>query len=301
MKKIITFITILLGSVIVFNACQKNKATNNNSTIPSGYNKNASQLVENTSYTIELYTKTKDFYVGYNNIYIAIKNTTTNEYVQNAGITIRPYMPKMPMMGMAMPCNNPTSQNADNNLFACGADFTMASNANDPMTGLWNLEVKAKLPDMADSIKAICSFNVPDTRQSISATKSVNAIGNSSVEVFANTLAINGQNYRVDMVAPREFLTGPQPTEIRIFQKIGSGATAYWKAINNESLKINNLTSNMPDMDHPPSTNNQNFEFNTKNGAYKGTINFTMTGLWDISYSLTDGTNIVNGVFTIIL
>ena len=132
MKNKINFIAIIiLIGILGMTACKKEETTK---VEPSD-----KLLVADVSagdYNVKMYAK-DSLFVGYNNLYFKIRNTRTNEDVEQATLILNPKM-DMGSMNHSSPFENPDGQ-AHDGYHEGAVVFIMPSSA-----GLWSLNVNIK-------------------------------------------------------------------------------------------------------------------------------------------------------------
>ncbi|MBC8051788.1 MAG: FixH family protein [Sphingobacteriaceae bacterium] len=262
--KTLTLYAIAITMAMAVISCKKNDQTDPESKtellkIANGYALGAAAKVE-------LYAKT-DLKTGFNEIYVAVFDSISGSRINSGEIALKPIM-QMLMNGAAMshsaPSENPESAQAINGLFPAAAVFTMPSSGE---SGKWFIEVTVKNNTNNKQGKASIPVSVSDGTEP---------------RVLTVTSLINSEKYIVSYIEPITPKVGVNDFEILINRKT-DGMT--YPPANNLSVQI---TPEMPDMGHG-SPNNINPVF-IKNGHYKGKVNFTMTGLWEINLTLKDET-----------
>lgn len=208
-----------------------------------------------TQYTsgmkVNLYSDTILF-VGYNNIYIEVKDSATGSLVNDAHIELLPMM-NMGMMNHSCPYDNPASTNSVNGKFPCDVVFIMPSTA-----GNWTLETNVH--NHANNEKGSVIFPLTVTEPMYSVLKSK---------------TVNGSTYFVSMIEPSKPVIGINNFIIKVNKSV------TMMDFPNDSSYTYSIYPWMPSMGHS-SPNNVNPVYTTK-GMYDGDVNFTMTGDWRIT------------------
>ena len=250
---------IISFSTILNTGCKKDTATEViNPTV--GYKKLASGYAIGAAAKVEIWA-TDSFFTGYNKLYIALLDSTTNTYLEDAHIMLTP---TMQMMGMShsAPYEDPTSEIAVNKLFPCSVTFIMSS-----MGGTWTLDVQAHNHKIDKEGTATFTINVKDPTYK---------------KLFSFTsLADNSSKYFVGLVPPTTPIVGINDFEFVVYKK---QTMTDFPA---DSSLTATFVPTMPTMGHS-SPNNVN-PVHIGNGHYKGKMNFTMTGLWQLNTTFHSG------------
>jgi len=200
-------------------------------------------------------------YCAYNNLFIELRDSASNEVISNAEITL---LPQMEMMGHAAPFENPSSA-AVNGLFPCAVVFQMPADMG------WTLDVTAK--DLTTNNEGTARIAFAVKNPTLTRTKVFTALN-------------DGSKIVISYVQPQEPKVGMNDFEI----------TLHWKETMMSFPPAENYTveiePEMPYMGHG-SPNNVN-PVHTGNGHYKGQVNFTMTGEWNINLRIMDGSEAVD-------
>lgn len=206
---------------------------------------------------VELYA-TKALFTGYNSLYLALYDSSSNQRIENAQISLMPIM-DMGTMKHACPVQNPSST-ATEKLFACGVVFIMPSGS----MGSWSLTVNVGLNGKQGKLTLPVTITDPvQSRLRSFVSKADNA------------------KYFVALLQPQNPKVGVNDMEIAIYK-----AQTMMSYPADSSLTVS-LTPEMPTMGHG-SPNNID-PVHTGNGHYKGKVNFTMTGLWYLNLGFKAG------------
>ena len=212
----------------------------------------------------------ESLFTGYNQLYLALYDSSTNSVTTESNIDIRPIM-QMAAMAHSCPVENPESE-ATEKLFPAAVLFTMPSGH----MGSWKLEVRISDDLKGLSGKAVLDIDVKETTPS-------------QVISFQ---ASSGEKYYLSYRFPEKQKVGINDFEVIAY------TTADGEFIPAENLSII-LMPEMPSMNHG-SPNNENPVHNA-NGHYKGKANFTMTGEWRLHLWLSDGTTVLGNKYFDIL
>ena len=252
---------LLIAAIITFfTACEKD--TPAEITDPKASLIKISEAYATGSATkVELWSKS-ELSTGYQNLFIALYDSASGKPVNRSAIQIIPMM-EMNMNGTkyshSAPSENPVSLDSDNSLFQCAAVFTMPSTDE---SGKWKMTVMVKNEGQTKSGKADMPIQVKQSQP----------------ERVKSITTVNGSKIIIAYVSPSSPKVGVNDFEIAIFNKQDM---MTFPAENNYSIS---MTPEMPSMGHG-SPNNINPTL-TKNGHYKGKVNFTMTGDWRVNLEL---------------
>jgi len=212
---------------------------------------------------VELWAE-KELSTGYQKLFAAVYDSVSNQSITKAAVAIMPMM-EMNMDGHSMshsaPFENPESSEAENSLFPCAAVFIMPSTGE---SGKWRLEVSVKKEGQPKAGKAILPLQVKQ----------------SDPEQVKTITAADGSKLTVSYILSKPKV-GINDIEITIHNRqdmMNFPPAADYTIV---------MEPEMPSMGHG-SPNNVN-PVHSKNGHYKGKVNFTMTGDWRINLELNKG------------
>jgi hypothetical protein len=260
MKKV-SFSILIPAIILFFIGCTKNSDAPVNPTI--NYIRLVSGYATGAATKVAIFAGDSAF-TGYNQLYIALYDSATNNYVDNAQIALSPVM-NMTNMSHAAPYENPVSTTATSHLFPCSVTFIMASMSG----GTWTLTVNIK--------------NL-STNKSGTVTLTVNVKEPSTAKLFS--FISNTTSYFVGFIPPAKPIIGINDFEFVVYKK---QSMMMFPA---DSSLIATFVPTMPTMGHGSPNNVQ--PTHVGNGHYKGKVNFTMTGLWRMSMSFNSGTALVD-------
>ena len=229
------------------------------------YTKQAEGYATGAAARVELYSQESALYSGYNKFYIAVYDSVTGNRITKANIQIMPMMDMGTMMHSA-PYESPSSADAVNQLFPCSAVFIMSS-----VAGSWTLKL---------------TIQIPETNKTGAITIPVTVAEPAKAKVKSFTAAHNGASYFVALLSPTDCKVGINDMELAIYKRASMMSFPA-----DSSLSVL-LTPEMPTMGHG-SPNNVN-PVHTGNGHYKGKVNFTMTGLWNLNLDFMSGTAVAD-------
>lgn len=258
MKKIF-FIAIVLA-VSILSSCKKD-STIEIEDPKKNLIKIADAFAIGSATKVELWSGTA-LNTGYQKLYIALSDSASGKALSRSSVQILPMM-DMDMNGVktshSAPLENPESMDADNTLFPCAAVFTMPSTGE---SGKWRMIVMVKKEGQTKYGKAEMAIQVKQSQP----------------ERVKNMTAADGSKIIIAYISPSSPKVGVNDFEIAVFKKLDM---MTFSADDNYSII---MTPEMPSMGHG-SPNNVNPAL-TKNGHYKGKVNFTMTGDWRINLVL---------------
>ena len=258
MKKILFLVLALAGTIL--SSCQKDSDI-----IIEDQKKNLIKIADafaiGSGAKVELWSGT-ELNTGYQKLYIALSDSASGKAISRSSVQILPMM-EMDMNGAKMshsaPLENPESMDADNTLFPCAAVFTMPSSGE---SGKWRMIVMVKKEGQTKYGKAEMAIQVKQSQP----------------ERVKTITAADGSKLTIAYISPSSPKVGVNDFEIAVFKKQDMMAFPA-----EDSYSIT-MTPEMPSMGHG-SPNNVNPTL-TKNGHYKGKVNFTMTGDWRINLVL---------------
>jgi len=258
MKKILFIVLAFAGTIL--SSCQKDSEI----IIEDPKNnliKIADAFAIGSATKVELWSGT-ELNTGYQKLYVALTDSASGKALNRSSVQIQPMM-DMDMNGTKMshsaPIENPESMDASNTLFPCAAVFTMPSTGE---SGKWRMIVMVKKEGQTKYGKAEMAIQVKQSQP----------------ERVKTITAADGSKLTIAYINPASPKVGVNDFEIAVFKKQDM---MNFPAEDNYSIT---MTPEMPSMGHG-SPNNVNPTL-TKNGHYKGKVNFTMTGDWRINLVL---------------
>lgn len=257
MKKLYAFVFLLA----ILTACKKDVDNKNITDPKEGLQKISEAYAPGVSTKIELWAKSS-LTTGYNQLFVALYDSVSNQTVTKAEVRVLPVM-DMEMNGMHMshstPSVQPESDRAENTLFPFAAVFTMPGNIDQ---NKWSLELTIKR----------------DGQNKTGTARLAAEVGPSSPERVKMLTTAEGDKLVVAYFFTINPKIGINELEMIIYRQ--QDKMSFLPADN----YLLTITPEMPAMGHG-SPNNVNPVY-TKNGYYKGKVNFTMTGDWRINLEL---------------
>ena len=202
---------------------------------------------------------TDQLMTGYNNIYVALYDSATGTPVTDAHVSFMPMMDMGTMMHSS-PYESPTGELVENKWFKGAVVFIMPSSAMTP----WSLEVHVhnhQAPGMPEGMAKFMPLTVNDNP-----TK------------YKSIQAADGSRLYLSYVMPSSPVVGINDFEFTLHRR---NSMMSYPA---DSSYTCDIYPWMPSMGHG-SPNNVNPVHNYM-GHYKGKVNFTMTGDWQIKVYL---------------
>ena len=259
MKTIPVLLIVLLGTL--FTSCDNNddpttEETNPRKTI-------AANNSEDDYFQVELMAD-GPLYVGYNKLYLAVKETTSDEPVPMAAITFHPLMNMMDM-SHAAPVEDPDEYPGDDGYFEGAVVFTMPDNADEK----WTLAVAVEADGVKDTVNFDLSVASPEGARLVSVVS-----------------PLDGTSYFISLLEPSDPVVGINDIEFTVHEKENMMS---FPPVGDVTLSIE---PEMPSMGHG-SPNNVD-PVDQGNGHYLGKVNFTMTGWWRINLVVTEGSETIS-------
>lgn len=264
-----SFLAMLLPACIcialIFSSCTKDEIAQPETDPTIGMTKQAEAYAAGAAVKVVIYTKANALFTGYNKFYIALYDSVSGKRVEDAQIKLMPMM-DMGTMQHSAPFENPASEKAINHLYPCSIVFIMSS-----MGGSWTVKVNVHNPLSNKEGFVTIPFTVAEPAKS---------------KMKSFTAAHNGEKYFVALIEPSLPKVGINDIELGIYKKVSMMSFPA-----DSSLSVV-LTPEMPTMGHG-SPNNVN-PVHLGNGHYKGKVNFTMTGLWQLNMDYQSGTAVAD-------
>lgn len=275
-KSLYQKLSIILLSAILLVSCTKqdvngNTSDSNGSDISIGkLHFISSKVLQSTSLKLSLYRQYDSLFVGYNPLFFKLEDTATQQVIRNAQINIHPEM-NMISSKHSCPVDQPVFADSSQ-LYQGAATFIMASM--DDMQMSWSLPISVAV-DNAVFADTFAINNVKNTASDISFLR-------------AFKVSTTGKQYYLTLVHPwqSEQIVGINNLEIAIYQMQDKD---NFLAV--DGLNVSFIPT-MPSMGHS-STNNVNPTSTGKAGHYAGAVNFTMTGDWQLDFTVSDGLQIL--------
>ena len=219
------------------------------------------------NYTFYVYKKdTGNLVVGYNEVYIQLKNNTTGKYVEDATLSWKPLM-HMTSMSHACPYSTISKVADTKTVYKGYFIFIMAS---DDME-YW--EITYDYISGKDTLAQVT--NRPTVVQSTGRVR------------YKSFKGVDNTSYFLALVDPTTPKVGTNDITAYLYKKVDM---LTFNPVQNYTVEID---PRMPDMDNHTSPSNVNLTYDSSTGLYKGKLNLTMTGYWKISLIVRDASNTI--------
>jgi len=258
---------LILGFSVLLTSC--NKDVDAKVITPADEVVDLHKLQEFTKgdYTFIVYKKdTGNLVVGYNEVYIQLKNNVTGKYAEDASLSWKPLM-HMPSMSHACPYS--TIQKVENTrtVYKGYFIFIMASDDID----YWEV-----------------TYNYTNGKDTIVTAANRLTVNNTTGRVrYKSFKGSDNVNYFLALVDPATPHVGANDITACLYKKVDM---LTFNPVENYTIQ---LDPRMPDMDNHTSPNNVNLTYNSASGIYKGKLNLTMTGYWKINLIVRDASNTI--------
>lgn len=206
--------------------------------------------------TATIYSDQEELIVGYNNLTVKFESESLS--LESEPVTVSPVM-DMTTMTHSCPLEYQDSIVTEGEI-SLGLTFLMASGE----MGSWTVAFALA----ETSITIPVTVNEPEYSRLVSFTSDTNGI-----------------TYYVAYIEPMDPEVGQNDMEIAVYKKV---SMMNWPAVDGLTFE---MTPWMPSMEH--SSPNNVDPVNTSNGHYEGTVNFTMTGDWEIQLTMMDGDTVL--------
>jgi hypothetical protein len=267
--KILKYGMLFLLTAIIMVSCSKD-----DDIIPNNPNEIENlQLVKTFTkdgYKVELFNKTGNLQVGYNQIFLRLTDKN-DKYVQDASFDWMPMM-TMNMGGMTHEHSCPFSEikkvSGKQTLYEGYIVFIMASDEPD---NFWDLQI---------------NFTV--NGQSLQTNDTVNVISTESQynKVYTSAMGSDGVNYMLALIEPSEPIIGTNDIVVGLFKM---GENHDFPIVNGYTIKVD---PRMPGMGNHSAPGNVNMT-QGGDGFYHGKVGFSMSGYWKINLILENGSGTV--------
>lgn len=217
------------------------------------------QDISNDTHTIELFTKSGDFKIGHNALFVRVKNNTSQAHENTVNIVVNPMM-HMTAMQHSCPVSSFTKTANKTSLYDGFVIFQMASNA----TEYWELTIDYE----------IAGVNYTATEKVV-----VSNVEKRRVTTFTGTDSVK---YILAFVNPSSPKVGINDMQAMLYKM--ENMTSF-SPVNGFHVKID---PRMPSMGNHGSPNNVDLIQTDNVGMYNGKLSLTMTGYWKINLQVLD-------------
>ncbi len=205
-------------------------------------------------YSLEIYSEKLDLEVGYNEIYIRIRDVVNNKYLTNAEVS---WMPLMHMENKKHSAPHSEVRNLKNSVYKGTIVFQMPGNE----VEYWDLQFSFKMDG-----------------KSITRTHEISVIQpNNDLKKLQVFMGTDNIKYILAYVNPRDPEIGINDFTALLYRM---DDMMNFPLVENYSIKID---PRMPGMNNHSSPNNQDLSFNPISKLYEGKLSLSMTGYWKIN------------------
>ena len=219
------------------------------------------KTLSNADHDVEIFSTKTNLEQGYNNLYIRIKEKSTDMYIENASLTWKPMM-NMMMMKHSSPKSEITKAEGKRTLYNGYIIFQMAENA----TEKWDLTIDYTINNNIYTVKDLIA---------------VSASAKKNVAVFMK----DNVKYVMTLIEPKDPKVGLNDFKIGLYKMENMMS---FPIVENYMIKQD---PRMPSMGNHTSPNNTDLTFDSVSKMYKGTLSFTMTGYWKLNFMLYNDSN----------
>jgi hypothetical protein len=257
-----TFLAILTFSLLL--ACKKEPVKVTTSVNEAAGLHRIDSLTKG-NYTFYIYKKdTGKLVLGYNEVYLQLKNNVTGSFIEDASLS---WKPLMHMATMSHSCPSSTIQKVANTktLYVGYFIFIMSS---DNMS-YW--EITYNYINGTDTLAKVTNRPLV-----------INPVGRARYNSFKGS---DSSNYFLALVNPTAPKVGANVITAYLYKEVD---LFTFTPVTNYTIKID---PRMPDMGNMTSVNNIDLTYNS--GIYAGTLNLNMTGYWKINLVVLNASNAV--------
>jgi len=215
------------------------------------------QEISNVTHTIEIYTKTGELALGYNEITIRLKEISTQEFVENANFMWMPMM-HMAMMSHSCPKSNLIKVQGKETTYSGHIVFQMPENADEG----WDLNFDYSINE--EDFTAVGDISVPA----------------SDKQVITTFIGTDDVKYILAYVAPKDPEVMVNDMTIGLYRMEDMMS---FPVVENYTVM---LDPRMPSMGNHTSPNNEALVYNADSSMYDGKLSLTMTGYWKLNLML---------------
>ena len=212
------------------------------------------------SYTIKVYGRNASLSVGYNDLYFIVEKTENGRHVKDFSISDLSPLMDMGMMKHSTPIANKFDQIESFPIYHTWVAPLMA--------GKWTLSFNYRIKDESGPLLGD-TITVATTPEG---------------QTWIKSFKWNNTTYYLTLASPQDLQTGINTVYAYVSKKSDDATQPYLPA--SEVFTID-IYPTMPDMGNHTSPNNEPLTLQ-EDGSYKGKLNLTMTGTWDIHLNVKD-------------
>jgi len=259
--KILKFLSVLVLSIL---AASCSKETASPASADGTENLSLIKTISSGNYSIELFSTSPTLKVGYNKVYLRLKDLSGNA-VNNVSFNWQPIM-HMTTMQHSAPYSLVTKIANTDALYGGYIVFSMAGNSME----YWELTI---------------NYSVNNVNYSVTDTLNVAASASRNLESFTGT---DGVSYLLALVDPAMPAVAVNDMSALLFKM---DDMMSYSSVSGYTIAID---PRMPSMGNHSSPNNVNLVQSSGDSFYRGKLSLTMTGYWKISLQVmnTSGSTI---------
>ncbi|MFA5575211.1 MAG: FixH family protein [Brumimicrobium sp.] len=259
MKKIIL---LSLAGVVALTSCKKDEIEETNPINEQSVFTLIKKDTTSNDYVVSLFAKTSSIEVGYNNLYVSVKNLDGTN-IENATVTFDPIM-DMGTMSHGSPLIQPVYKSGSK-MYEGVVIFTMPTGD----MGTWTMSIDVN--GGSTTFPIVVETSKPNTKY---------------VGSYTGT---DGEKYIVSIVKPFSWSVGMNDVSIMIHHRMMDSFIAVDDFHVVMDPQMMSMGHGSPNNISPTSDGN---------GYYSGEVNFTMTGDWRLNFDLIrNGDTIVTGAY----
>lgn len=244
-----------LSAAVLFTACNRDNAIQ--PPLTTHFQKIGESEVGGTS--LELFALT-DLHTGFNKIFLRLTNNSTNKTVTEAHLTVMASS-TVNSTSVIAPVEPVASVIPHNDFFECAVVFQ------NPSVGQnkdWNIEIDLHNQDSGEETHIVVPVHVEEAH------------------CCASFIGSDNQEYVLSMSDMKSFVVGLNSIDVTLHRLDSSGL--FFQTVEDAEIHV---VPDMPDMGHS-SPGNIDPTLATR-GHYTGKLNFTMSGAWRITTSVSRG------------
>lgn len=255
--KTIKFLFAALILALNFTSCSKSDDDEQNVDINPLEDYNMLSSISANGHDIQIYSEQEQFTVGYNELFIRIKDNATDSYIKNAEISWKPVMHMTSMMH-SCPISALVATD-DTSVYSGFVVFQMPGNSDE----YWEMTLDYKIDG-----------------QEFSATEKLDVKNPADGKQIVNSFMGSDDVRYILAMIPMEPKEGVNDLASLLYKM-----EDMMTFTNVENYKVT-LDPRMPGMGNHSSPNNEDLVYDESSKTYKGKLNFTMTGYWKINLKL---------------
>ncbi len=246
-------LTLLAITPMIFSSCKDDEVIENEPDVFTGYMASASH--DSADISVDLISQESELTTGYNNLELKFYQTSTGDKIHAHHIEI------IPMMDMGQMMHSCPTEQANSESHEGMTNFQTVFIMPSTETGKWMIKV-----NFEDHDGNLYKISIPIKVMPSEPAQLIRAMDTAKTPYF------------ISIVPGKKFEVGENDIEITIHKK---SSMMSFPAVEDLTLEIKPW---MPTMGH--GSPNNVAPVHQTNGHYKGKVNFTMTGFWEIEFQL---------------